>query len=166
MTNQELPSADEMYRAVVARDGGYDGVFFTAVRTTGIFCRPTCSAKKPKPGNVEFFGTSRDALLAGYRPCLRCRPLEPRGEARELFLKLAEAMVACREPLIRADQQVGDGDHGLAIERGFSAVAKVEGLEEVGDAIREGKVDPRQFNAMFLYCPKASTPSSFTIGES
>lgn len=74
-----LPSAAEMYRAVVSRDGGYDGVFVTAVKTTGIFCRPTCPARKPRRDNVEFFGTTRDALLAGYRPCMRCRPLEPRG---------------------------------------------------------------------------------------
>ena len=74
-----LPARNEMYRAVVDRDAGYDGVFFTAVKTTGIFCRPTCPAKKPRPENVDFFGTTRDALLAGYRPCLRCRPLEHRG---------------------------------------------------------------------------------------
>ena len=74
-----LPSPDEMYQAVVERDTEYDGVFFTAVRTTGIFCRPTCPAKKPLRENVEFFGPTRDALAAGYRPCLRCTPMEPVG---------------------------------------------------------------------------------------
>jgi AraC family transcriptional regulator of adaptative response/methylated-DNA-[protein]-cysteine methyltransferase len=68
-----------MHRALEARDGGYDGIFFAAVKTTSIFCRPSCPAKKPKPENVEFFGAARDALLAGYRPCLRCRPLEVQG---------------------------------------------------------------------------------------
>jgi AraC family transcriptional regulator of adaptative response/methylated-DNA-[protein]-cysteine methyltransferase len=82
MTNAgALPTDEEMYRAVRERDGEYDGIFFTAVKTTGIFCRPTCPAKKPRRENVEFFGVARDALLAGYRPCLRCRPLEPRGAA-------------------------------------------------------------------------------------
>ncbi len=54
MTNATLPSKHEMYRAVSNRDSEYDGVFITAVRTTGIFCRPSCSAKTPKENNVEF----------------------------------------------------------------------------------------------------------------
>lgn len=68
-----------MLEAFLARDAGFDGVFVTGVSTTGIFCRPTCSAKKPRPEHLSFFATSRDALLAGYRPCKRCRPLEPTG---------------------------------------------------------------------------------------
>jgi AraC family transcriptional regulator, regulatory protein of adaptative response / methylated-DNA-[protein]-cysteine methyltransferase len=51
------------------------------VKTTGVFCRPTCTARKPKRANVEFFGSARDALLAGYRPCKVCTPLEYRGAA-------------------------------------------------------------------------------------
>jgi len=68
-----------MYRALVARDSTYEGVFFVAVKTTGIFCRPVCPARKPRRDNVEFFADVRGALLAGYRPCKRCRPLEPAG---------------------------------------------------------------------------------------
>jgi AraC family transcriptional regulator of adaptative response/methylated-DNA-[protein]-cysteine methyltransferase len=68
-----------MLSAFDARDASYEGVFVTGVRTTGIFCRPTCSAKKPRPEHVEFFPTPREALFAGYRPCKRCRPLEPAG---------------------------------------------------------------------------------------
>jgi AraC family transcriptional regulator of adaptative response/methylated-DNA-[protein]-cysteine methyltransferase len=74
-----LPLRDEMIAAYMARDAAYDGVFFTAVRTTGIFCRPTCPARKPRPENVEFFASARDALFSGYRPCRRCRPLHPPG---------------------------------------------------------------------------------------
>lgn len=65
-----------MERAYRRSDASYDGVFYLGVRTTGIFCRPSCPAKKPKPENVEFFAIPKDALFAGYRPCLRCRPLE------------------------------------------------------------------------------------------
>lgn len=65
-----------MERAFLKSDAAYDGLFFIAVRTTGIFCLPSCSARKPRPENVEFFGTVRDALFAGYRPCKRCRPTE------------------------------------------------------------------------------------------
>ncbi len=75
-----LPPASEMYRALETRDPEYDGVFITAVKTTGIFCRPSCSAKTPKQSNVEFFPSTHDALLAGYRPCKRCRPMEQPGE--------------------------------------------------------------------------------------
>jgi AraC family transcriptional regulator of adaptative response/methylated-DNA-[protein]-cysteine methyltransferase len=69
-----------MYAAFVERDSRFDGVFVAAVKTTGIFCRPTCRARKPNPENVEFFATPREALLHGYRPCKLCRPLEPPGE--------------------------------------------------------------------------------------
>lgn len=71
-----LPNEQTLYGALVARDAAYDGVFFAAVRTTRIFCRPTCAAKKPRRRNVEYFATARDALHAGYRPCRRCRPMD------------------------------------------------------------------------------------------
>jgi len=71
-----LPRRHEMERAYQRSDASYDGVFYLGVRTTGIFCRPSCPARKPKPENVEFFAMSKEALFAGYRPCLRCRPLE------------------------------------------------------------------------------------------
>ncbi len=80
MLTMTLPPAPEMYRALEARNAEYDGVFFTAVRTTGIFCRPSCSAKTPKRSNVEFYPSARDALGAGYRPCKRCQPLELPGQ--------------------------------------------------------------------------------------
>jgi AraC family transcriptional regulator, regulatory protein of adaptative response / methylated-DNA-[protein]-cysteine methyltransferase len=83
METMTLPSRDEMLAAVMSRDAGYDGVFVTAVRTTGIFCRPSCSARKPLPSHVAFYPTAREALIAGYRPCLRCRPLEAAGETPE-----------------------------------------------------------------------------------
>jgi AraC family transcriptional regulator of adaptative response/methylated-DNA-[protein]-cysteine methyltransferase len=67
----------------MASDAAYDGVFFTGVRTTGIFCRPSCPARKPKPQNVEFFSSIKESLFAGYRPCKRCKPLEPSGRPPE-----------------------------------------------------------------------------------
>ena len=61
-----------MYRALVDKDVSYEGTFFAAVKTTGIFCRPTCTARKPKMENVEYFKTTKDAILHGYRPCKVC----------------------------------------------------------------------------------------------
>ncbi len=65
-----------MYRAVVRNDPAFEGVFWLGVRTTGIFCRPTCHARTPNRENVEYFGATSDALHAGYRPCKKCRPLD------------------------------------------------------------------------------------------
>ncbi|HWG47432.1 MAG TPA: methylated-DNA--[protein]-cysteine S-methyltransferase [Gemmataceae bacterium] len=70
-----LPPITEMERAYLSRDSAYDGVFFVGVRTTAIFCRPTCPARSPLPKNVEYFPTAAAALFAGYRPCKRCRPM-------------------------------------------------------------------------------------------
>ncbi|CAH0528736.1 DNA-3-methyladenine glycosylase 2 family protein [Vibrio hippocampi] len=65
----------QQYRtARLSRDARFDGAFFVAVKTTGIFCRPICPAKLPKEDNVEYFDHAPAAIQAGYRPCLRCRP--------------------------------------------------------------------------------------------
>ncbi|MBW3535791.1 MAG: methylated-DNA--[protein]-cysteine S-methyltransferase [Gemmatimonadetes bacterium] len=81
-----------MLEAFLERDASFDGVFLTAVRTTGIFCRPTCPARKPRPENVEFFPDARHALLAGYRPCRRCRPLRPTGTPPAWLRPLLDAV--------------------------------------------------------------------------
>jgi len=78
-----LPPLEEMKRAYLERDASYDGVFYLGVRTTGIFCRPSCPARKPLPENVEYFATAKEALFAGYRPCKRCRPLDTNGHLPE-----------------------------------------------------------------------------------
>ena len=75
-----IPSINEMRRASVQKDASYDGIFFLAVRTTGIFCRPSCPARKPLPENVSYFSSAREALFAGYRPCKRCRPMDSKGK--------------------------------------------------------------------------------------
>lgn len=93
---QRLPSTTEMQRAYLASDAGYDGVFYLGVRTTGIFCRPSCRAKKPRPENVEFFADPRGATFAGYRPCKRCRPLEAPGTPPPWIARLIEDIE--REP--------------------------------------------------------------------
>ena len=86
-----LPPIAEMFRAFTQRDSSFEGLFFTGVRTTGIFCRPTCSAKKPRLENVEFFASGIEAMYAGYRPCLRCKPLDD-GRPSELVERLRRAV--------------------------------------------------------------------------
>jgi O-6-methylguanine DNA methyltransferase len=67
-------SIDEYAAAFFRSDPAYDGRFVAAVRTTGIFCRPTCTARKPLPKNVTFLADAAAARAEGYRPCLRCQP--------------------------------------------------------------------------------------------
>ncbi|MGB5973135.1 MAG: methylated-DNA--[protein]-cysteine S-methyltransferase [Nodosilinea sp.] len=86
MTLSFAPAA-EMETAFYGKDAGYDGLFFVAVRTTGIFCRPSCSSC-PKRENVEFFLSLREAIEAGYRPCKRCRPEDSLGQPPAWVSKL------------------------------------------------------------------------------
>jgi len=90
----KLPSPDVMYRAVVEHDAAFEGIFFVAVTTTGIFCRPTCRVRTPKRQNVEFFASPQDALHAGYRPCRRCRPLDHGRKPPRLVEQLLAAVEA------------------------------------------------------------------------
>ena len=87
-TPELLPPSETMYRALVDRDSSFEGIFFAGVRTTGIFCRPTCTAKKPARENVDFFPTPGEALHSGYRPCLRCHPMDPDKRPPRLIERL------------------------------------------------------------------------------
>jgi AraC family transcriptional regulator, regulatory protein of adaptative response / methylated-DNA-[protein]-cysteine methyltransferase len=71
---QNMLDLAECDAARLRRDKAYDGIFFTGVRTTGIYCRPVCPVRPAKSKNVEFYPSAAAAALAGYRPCLRCRP--------------------------------------------------------------------------------------------
>jgi AraC family transcriptional regulator, regulatory protein of adaptative response / methylated-DNA-[protein]-cysteine methyltransferase len=83
-----------MYQALLQRDHEYDGLFYFAVRTTGIFCRPTCTAKKPLRRNVRFFESAAEAIAQGFRPCRRCRPLELAGGMPAWLEQVASAAEA------------------------------------------------------------------------
>ena len=83
-------SADIMYQASFDKNPDFEGVFWMGVKTTGIFCRPTCTARKPKPENVEFFPSAKEAILKGYRPCKVCKPLENPDETPQYIQKILE----------------------------------------------------------------------------
>ncbi len=87
-----LPPHDEMLSAFLNCDASYEGVFFTAVLTTRIFCRPTCTARKPLPENVTFYSSASEAIENGFRPCLRCKPLEMEGERPDWIKPLLDAV--------------------------------------------------------------------------
>jgi AraC family transcriptional regulator of adaptative response/methylated-DNA-[protein]-cysteine methyltransferase len=81
-----------MYKALLEKDSTYEGIFFVGVKTTGVFCRPTCNARKPKIENVEFFPSTHEALLNGYRPCLVCHPIEYKGKIPQWMKPLSEEL--------------------------------------------------------------------------
>lgn len=83
---------DPRWAAVRTRDASADGQFYYAVRTTGVYCRPSCPSRTPRPENVSFHASREDAERAGYRPCRRCRPDAPSLEERQRALVTA----ACR----------------------------------------------------------------------
>jgi AraC family transcriptional regulator of adaptative response/methylated-DNA-[protein]-cysteine methyltransferase len=108
-----LPSTTEMYRALVERDGSFEGLFYACVKTTGIFCRPTCHARKPKPENVEFAPTIQEALHRGYRPCQLCEPMTAGASAPNWLAPLLDE--------IRTRPDVKLRDHDLRV-RGLDPV--------------------------------------------
>lgn len=90
----ELNLEDTYYQAILAKDSTYEGTFITAVKTTGIFCRPTCRARKPKRENVTFFQNTKEAILSGYRPCKVCNPLERMDETPQFIKTILNELAA------------------------------------------------------------------------
>jgi AraC family transcriptional regulator of adaptative response/methylated-DNA-[protein]-cysteine methyltransferase len=101
----KLPPAAVLRKAFETKDPAFDGIFWVGVRTTGIFCRPVCRAKAPKPENVRFFGSTGEAIEAGLRPCRKCHPLESRQGPPPLVARLLR--------LLDRDPAAPLGDDGL-----------------------------------------------------
>ena len=70
------------WQTLCSRDTSMDGVFFVAVRTTGVYCRPSCPSRRPKRENITFFATADECEAAGYRACKRCLPRETFADGR------------------------------------------------------------------------------------
>ena len=146
-TARVLPPRKEMETAMLLGDASYDGVFVVAVKTTGIFCLPSCRPpRRPLPKNVEFMATIREAVFAGYRPCKLCRPLGLEGK-HPMWVErlLARVEQAPRERIQASDLR----DWGLSPERvrrwfqqhygmTFAAWCRGRRLSEAFTRIREG----------------------------
>src|SRR5260370_32253327 len=87
-------SDDPRWNAVVARDAARDGEFVFAVSSTGVYCRPSCAARRPRRENVQFFARPEQAEHAGYRACLRCRPKSFSGNAESDAMKAIGRFIA------------------------------------------------------------------------
>jgi AraC family transcriptional regulator of adaptative response/methylated-DNA-[protein]-cysteine methyltransferase len=152
-----LPPQAEMERAFAARDPGYDGVFFTAVRTTGIFCRPSCPSR-PKLENVEFLPSIKACLFAGYRPCKRCRPEAVDGTLPPWVAELTRRIEAAPETRWTSEELAS---MGVSPERArrwfqahygmtFAAWCRAHRLGTAFTQLREGgTVDDATFEAGF-----------------
>lgn len=145
-TTRPLPPISEMERAYLGRDSAYNGVFFLGVRTTGIFCRPTCPARKPLPKNVEYFATPREALVGGYRPCKRCRPMALNDQpewARRLIedveqnpsAKIQDSDLAARGVDPATVRRYFQGHYGMT----FQAYSRARRLISAFHGIQNGK---------------------------
>lgn len=178
-----MPSTREMRSAFMAGDASYDGIFVTGVRTTGIFCRPSCPARKPRPENVEFFRTPKEASFSGYRPCKRCRPLdiEGRGPAWvQTLLRKVERDPGARLPT-RELKRLGIDPararryflkhYGMTFQaycrsrRLSQAFLRIKGGATVSDAISETGFQSESgfrtaFNKVFGVAPTASKDSN------
>lgn len=88
----DLPDHDTLYRALLDRDAAYDGQVYVCVSSTGVFCRLTCPARKPKQENCTFYRTVGECIEAGYRACKRCHPLQPMALADPAIAALLAAL--------------------------------------------------------------------------
>lgn len=158
-------SEDFAWEAFMRRDRRYDGQFIGAVKTTGIYCKPSCAARHPLRQNVEFFATAAEARAAGYRSCMRCRPDEV-GRDREAVAAALKLIEAAEEGLslealaaavdyaphhfhrlFKRDTGVTPAAYARAL-RAKRAAAALDGKGSVTDAIYEaGYSGPSRFYA-------------------
>lgn len=112
-----LADEERCWNALLSRDAALDGLVFFGVRSTGIYCRPICPARKPRREHVAFYGSAADAERAGFRPCLRCRPREAgRDPQLELVARVCGYLDERREEtvtLAEIGQHVGCSPHHL-----------------------------------------------------
>ncbi|WP_115708089.1 bifunctional transcriptional activator/DNA repair enzyme AdaA [Legionella sainthelensi] len=139
---------NQYYQALLTKDSKYDGIFYVGVKSTGIFCRPTCPAKKPKLQNCEFFHTAQEALLASYRPCLRCQPLSHPNQVSHLIQTLVAAVEANPEKRWKNSDFAALGVDSSTVRRQFNkrfgmtfvAYARARRMGIAMKQIREGKI--------------------------
>src|SRR5215469_4855023 len=79
---EQFTTDQDRWAAVVRRDAAADDLFYYSVSTTGVYCRPSCAARLARREHVQFHATREDAERAGFRPCKRCKPDQPRREER------------------------------------------------------------------------------------
>lgn len=112
-------SESERWQTLKARSPASQGRFYYGVRTTGVFCRPTCPSRTPRRENVEFFEAPEDALRAGYRPCKRCRPMEDHADRSAEAIATACRLLSSRDPIRTRDAAAALGLSESYFQRAF-----------------------------------------------
>lgn len=139
--NSKSRLTPEMWRAITENDSAYDGVFYYAVKTTGIFCRPSCKSRVPQIDNVQIFFNAKDALSEGYRPCKRCNPAGalPDEELAQRVVEIIEE--SYRDPL--SLQALADRCHisPFHLQRTFKRIKGVSPAEYILQKRIEKAVD-------------------------
>lgn len=115
----DLPETGALYAALAARDPAYDGRAYVGVTTTGIFCRLTCPARKPRPENCRWFASPAEAAAAGFRPCRRCHPTGPEAEGHGAIASLIGALKADPEKRWSEADLIDRGHDPSTIRRAF-----------------------------------------------
>jgi AraC family transcriptional regulator of adaptative response/methylated-DNA-[protein]-cysteine methyltransferase len=114
MSNENL-----WYEALLKKDIQFEGQFIAAIKTTGIFCRPSCTAKKPKFENVEFFNSTKEAMIHGYRPCKICNPLDQLKETPPIIQELIQQLNNSPEKKLREGELRKMGIEPNSLRRWF-----------------------------------------------
>lgn len=144
--NRTLEKDENYYwRAVLQRDRHYDGVFVYAVQTTGIYCRPSCPARRPRQRQVQFFSSPEAATHAGFRPCRRCRPneskhLEPYMERVRHACQYIRTTLESPLSLAALSRQVQCSPHHL--QRTFKRITGIT-PRQYADALRLAQLKVR-----------------------
>lgn len=154
----DLPDHATLYRALQGRDAAYDGQAYVCVASTGIFCRLTCPARKPKPENCTFYATAGECITAGYRPCKRCKPLAPMAASDPAIATLLGALEERPEHRWSEEDVARMGFDPSTVRRGFKRqfgmtfleMARQRRLRDGFETIRGGgKVIEAQLDARF-----------------
>ncbi len=153
-----LPDDDGLYQALLARDSQFDGRAFVAVRSTGIFCRLTCPARKPKRENCSFYPTVTQCLHAGYRPCKRCHPMALAADTDPVIQQLLSALERDTSYVWREADIISMGLDPSTVRRSFKRqfgmtfleMARLSRLRDGFDSLAAGsKVIEAQVDAGF-----------------
>lgn len=113
-------SFEEMWEKIMACDSSYDGLFYTAVKTTKIYCRPSCRSRKPKKINVDFYEEISEVEKAGFRACKRCQPDAQLSPQNDLITRIKAYIVEhYKEPLRLQDIAAHTGISPFYLERQF-----------------------------------------------
>ncbi len=159
----DLPSDDALYAALLARDPAFDGRAYVGVASTGIFCRLTCPARKPKRENCSFYNDVAACINAGFRPCKRCHPIAPEAEGDPTIQHLLDALD--QDPTHRWSEAdlTARGFDPSTVRRSFKRhfgvtfldMARQRRLAHGFSALGQGKVIDAQLDAGF------DSPSAF-----